>query len=153
MMNNFDKCVEKMRHDYLPSLQNMDAIPLSALNSAQLPEAGIYVLYEGSTPVYVGRTGKMKARLKQHGYKNSNHFSASFAFILAKKSALAKGVDCNRNRKELAADPGFGFKEAKYAVSCMSFRYVAIIDPIEQTLFEVYAALELNTEHNSFDSH
>ena len=142
-----------MRDAYLPKLKQMMPTKLADLKGAELPKAGIYVLYKDEIPLYVGRTGSLKARLKQHGYKNSNRFSASFAFIPAKKLALASGVNCNRSRKDLAADAEFKFKEAKEAVSLMQFRCVEITDSIEQTLFEVYAALELNTPHNSFDPH
>ena len=142
-----------MRDEYLPKLKQMMPTKRADLKGAELPKAGIYVFYKDEIPLYVGRTGSLKARLKQHGCKNSNHFSASFALILAKKLALANGVNCNSNRKDLAADAEFKFKEAKEAVSLMQFRYVEITDSIAQTLFEVYAALELNTPHNSFDPH
>jgi len=35
----------------------------------------------------------------------------------------------------------------------MEFRYVKVEDPIEQTLFEVYAAVKLKTLYNKFDPH
>ena len=35
----------------------------------------------------------------------------------------------------------------------MEVRYVEIQDPIEQAIFEVYAAQLLATPHNSFETH
>ncbi len=151
-MKTFDEHVNDMR-GYLIELEAVQPLNLTDLKVAKLPPAGIYVLYEHEIPQYVGRTGRLKARLKEHGHKNSNHFSASFAFILAKKQALAKGIDCNRSREALAADPDFKFKEAKEAVSLMQVRFIEIGDSIAQTLFEVYASLELKTPHNTFDPH
>ena len=138
---------------YLARLEGINFINLADLKDAELPQAGIYVLYEHGTAQYVGRTGRLKARLKEHGHQNSNHFSASFAFILAKKQALLNGANCNRSREALVADPDFKFVKAKEAVSLMQFKFVVLIDPIAQTLFEIYAALELKTPHNSFEPH
>ena len=57
-------------------------------------------------------------------------------------------------------DPGFAplFVAAKDRVSRMGVRFVAIDDAIEQTLFEVYAALVLGTTrqqggYNDFENH
>ncbi len=151
-MKTFKEYVDDMG-GYLTELKEMQPLNLTDLKVAELPQAGIYVLYEHRIAQYVGRTGRMKARLKEHGHKSSNHFSASFAFILAKNLALSKGIDCNRSRITLAADPDFKFKDAKKAVSLMQFRFVKIEDSIAQTLFEVYASLELKTLHNTFDPH
>ena len=152
MNETFEEYVDVM-HNCFAKLEKMQPLNLADLKAAELPQAGIYVLYEYGIAQYVGRTGRLKARLKEHGHKNSNHFSASFAFILAKKQALLKGINCNRSRKAVVADPDFKFKEAKEVVSLMQFKFIEIIDPIAQTLFEVYAALELKTPHNSFEPH
>ena len=45
------------------------------------------------------------------------------------------------------------FTEAKARVRNMELRYVEVVDPIKQSLFEVYAHLELATPYNSFDNH
>ena len=152
-MNTFEQCIDKLRQEYLPKLKEMKPIRLADLKSADLPKAGIYVLYEDDIPLYVGRTGRLKARLKEHGAESSSHFSASFAFILAKQKALLNNIDCKRSRKQLQDCPDFAFAEAKKRVRGMQFRCVGINDPIEQTLFEVYAAMNLGTPHNSFESH
>lgn len=151
-MKVFEEYVTDMP-GYFSELEGIDFMNLADLKNAGLPQAGIYVLYERGVAQYVGRTGRLKARLKEHGHVNSNHFSASFAFILAKKQASLNGINCNRSREALALDPDFKFEGAKKAVSLMQFRFVEIKDPIAQTLFEVYAALRLKTPHNSFDSH
>jgi len=151
-MKAFEEYVEDMT-THLAALERTFPTNLSDLKDAKLPQSGIYVLYEQGRAQYVGRTGRLKARLKEHGHKNSNHFSASFAYILAKKQALLNGFDCNRSRKVLAADPDFKFEGAKRTVNSMQFKFVEIEDPIAQTLFEVYVALKLETPHNSFEPH
>lgn len=152
MIKTFEEYVDDMP-SYLAGLEGINPVNLVDLKDAKLPQAGIYVLYQHGIAQYVGRTGRLKARLKEHGHKNSNHFSASFAFILAKKQALLNGVNCNRSREVLVADPDFKFEEAKEAVRLMQFKFVEILDPIAQTLFEVYTALKMRTPHNSFEPH
>jgi hypothetical protein len=45
------------------------------------------------------------------------------------------------------------FRDAKERVGRMTVRVIEITDPIEQTLFEVYAALALATPYNDFENH
>ena len=150
-MKIFDEYVDKMRLEYLPRLTGMNAVSVADLNHVKLPEAGVYVLYdEEDKPLYAGRTNRLKVRLKQHSHENSSHYSASFAFLLAREKAQDSS---KRSRAVLAADPAFKFKEAKDEVRSMRFRCVLITDPIEQALFEMYAAIELKTPYNFFDTH
>lgn len=121
----------------------------------RVPQKGIYVFYENGNPIYVGRTNRMKDRVKEHGRPSSTRDSAPFAFNIAKKAAIEKGMGLNKSRKELERDPTFAklFSEAKDKVSKMSVRVIEIDDPIIQTIFEVYASMELKTEFNDFDTH
>lgn len=139
---------------YMSQLQQMQTHSRQEPGS-ELPTAGIYVFYKDGVPQYVGRTGRLKARLREHGSKSSSHYSASFAFLLAKEQAAQNGVDCKRKRGDLQVCPLFKpfFCAAKDKVAAMEFRYVKVEDPIEQTLFEVYAAVELKTLYNKFDPH
>jgi hypothetical protein len=128
--------------------------PVTRNHFSQLPERGIYVFYEHGKPVYVGRTNRMRDRLQEHGRKSSGHFSATFAFNLAKKDPRTKDVDLLQQRKDLERDPVFSkiFSDAKERVTRMAVRTIEINDPIIQTLFEVYVALELKTE-NEWENH
>lgn len=121
----------------------------------RVPQRGIYVFYENGHPIYVGRTNRMKDRVKEHGRPSSTHNSAPFAFNLAKKAAIEKGMDLNKSRVELERDPTFAklFSEDKDRVSKMSVRVIEIDDPVIQTIFEVYTSMELRTEFNDFDTH
>lgn len=126
------------------------------INLGSLPQNGIYVFYENGRPIYVGRSNRMKDRIKEHGRPSSTHNSAPFAFNLAKKVAKEKGVDVSRRRSELEKDPIFSglFLETKKRVSRTSVKVIEVDNPIIQTLLEVYAALSLRTtEYNYFDTH
>jgi hypothetical protein len=64
------------------------------------------------------------------------------------------------SRDELQRDPEFKklFDATKKSVRCMGIRVVEINNPIEQAVFEVYAALELGTTQeqvgfNDFENH
>ncbi|WP_406660155.1 hypothetical protein V7O66_09890 [Methanolobus sp. ZRKC3] len=144
--------------DSLPGLQEklINSRPLKRDNLQDMPECGIYVFYKHETPLFVGRSDKMKKRIITQGRKGSTHHSAPFAFLLARNKATAKGLDIeNKTRNELVKDPMFNelFIQSKDEVSKMSVRYVAVEHPIKQTIFQVYASMELDTEFNKFETH
>jgi hypothetical protein len=120
-----------------------------------LPQKGIYVFYENEFPIYVGRSNRIKERLLEHSRPSSNHNSATFAFNLAKETAIKKGINVNKKaRVHLETDSDFSnlFSEAKKRVSRMSIKVIKIDDPIIQTIFEVYVSIKFNTL-NDFDTH
>ena len=128
----------------------------------QVPDRGIYVFYNGDNPIYVGRTNRMRQRLQEHGRPGSTHNSATLAFAVAYLIAANQGMDSIDafSREELQRDPEFKkwFDATKEVVSKMGVRVVEINDPIEQAVFEVYAALELGTTReqggfNDFRNH
>jgi predicted GIY-YIG superfamily endonuclease len=120
-----------------------------------LPKKGIYVFYENGKPIYVGRSKNLRQRFRQHRHQSSGHNSATFAFMIARLDAEKEGVNIKRTREELQNDPVFSpiFSKTKTRVSEMQIQVLPMDDPIEQTLFEVYAALELNTEYNNWETH
>ena len=121
-----------------------------------LPEAkGVYCFYEDGKPLYVGRTRNIRKRVLQHRRLRGRHNSAAFAFNIAKKDFEENHSSEKLSRVELSKDPEFDrlFTEAKERVRKMSVRFVEIKNPIEQTIFEVYAHIKLGTPFNDFDTH
>lgn len=117
--------------------------------------AGVY-LFSDRGPVYVGQTRNLRARLRNHTGAKATENQASFAFLIGKSKAEAAGIDLNRTRKVLEADPDFSdhFRKARERVASMNVRWIELDDPIERTLFEMYAALALDTvAFNSFETH
>ena len=117
---------------------------------------GIYLFSDDTGPVYVGQSRKLRNRLRQHVGVTHGHNQASFAFNIAKRDALKAGIDVKRFRARLESDPEFvpHFDASRRAVAEMDVQFIELEDPIERTLFEVYAALALNTvEFNSFETH
>lgn len=122
---------------------------------------GIYVFYENGTAIYVGRSRNITQRFRQHQQQSSDHHSATFAFLIAKMDAVKAGINIknktgkNMTRDELQKSQPFKqyFSEAKKRVAMMKVQVIRIDDPVEQTLFEVYAALELKTKYNTWDTH
>ncbi|MFZ3060784.1 MAG: GIY-YIG nuclease family protein [Candidatus Methanoperedens sp.] len=152
MNNEFKQII-----DQFPSLmkQLVNSPLRSCSDPGSPPRKGIYVFYENGTPIYVGRTDRMRARIKEHGRPSSTNNHAPFAFNLAKKNAVEKGIDVNMQRGVLEKDSIFAelFSEAKKRVSQMSVKVIEINDPIIQTIFEVYASIDLKTEFNDFNTH
>ena len=143
-----------------------------------LPEKGIYALYEQGKPMYVGRSDRLPGRLLGHSQPGSASEKASFAFNIAVRDfaylrdgeisaeelpnlgrdgleLLLNWINGSVSRSDLSKNDKFipYFKEAKQRVRKMKVRVVEIEDPIEQTIFEVYALMELGTKFNSFENH
>ncbi|MDP2795980.1 MAG: hypothetical protein Q8N94_00530 [Methanoregula sp.] len=121
-----------------------------------VPNRGIYVYYDKKDqPLYVGRSDRMRTRLLEHGRQSSGHNSATFAFILAKEKLKNPVAGNKKSRKDLQLDSEFSQKydEAKDEVAKMRVRVIEIINPVEQALFEIYAALELETPYNVWENH
>ena len=127
---------------------------------------GIYVFYEHyehtDKAIYVGRTNDMRKRLQQHARPKAGHNSAALAFRIAyRRSGPQTSAGGSKiTRAELQRIPEFekNFRTAKIEVRGMGMRAVRIKDPIEQAVFEVYAAVHLGTTvqhggYNDFKNH
>ncbi len=125
-----------------------------------IPERGIYVFYDNGEPRYVGRSNRIRSRIMEHGRRSSGHTSATFAFLLAVEAAENRGIDCtNQTRAVLQKSAAFKpiYDAKKEEVRQMPVRVVEITDAIEQSIFEIYAALHLPTVrpygYNDFETH
>ena len=146
----FRNAIDKMPR-YMRRLMACDLVPMPG-NSLEVRK-GVYVLYYEGRPVYVGRSRNMKQRLRMH--VSGGKEGASFAFKLGRR--LLQTQEPRRisaTRKQLAADPDFqrAFDLAVARIREMEVRAVEVDDPIEQTLFEIYAHMELRTRFNSFET-
>lgn len=117
---------------------------------------GIYLFSEQDRAIYVGQSRKLRRRLRNHTNPLGKNNQATFAFLIAKADAFAAGVEVGRFRQQLEADKDFlaYFGAAKSRVSEMEVRWVELDDPIRRSVFEIYAALALDTlVFNSFETH
>ena len=144
----FVETVEKLR-PLMDALKGREERLWLEYNEA--PSAGVYVLYERGKAVYVGRSNRMRDRIRQHGAESSDRHSATFAFKLLRKGLGGPAGAA----KEIEAAHREEFRSQRERVRAMTFRAVPIDDQLEQTIFESYAILELGTypEHNDFDTH
>jgi len=131
----------------------------SLLNRNELediPKFGIYVFYENNKALYVGRSNRIKLRIQEHSRPSSMHNSATFAFRLAREE-LARHQDIPKDATRGKLEKASGFKrlffEMRARVAQMKIRVIEIKNPVTQTLFEIYAALTLDTKYNDFDTH
>ena len=143
---------------YMDELVNCEALAMyttadrRALRRRLPVNKGVYVLYERDQPMYVGRSDNLADRLLEHGRPSGDSETASFAFNIAKEQF--PGIT-TMSRNDLQSDEKFQplFDAAKERVRRMVVRVVGVADPIEQTILEVYAHMELNTPFNSFENH
>jgi hypothetical protein len=122
-----------------------------------LPQRAIYLFSRGSEHLYVGRTNNLRRRLRGHCSPGSRHFSAVFAFKIARieSGRITPSYKKEGSRASLAEDPVFKpiFVDAKKRIAGMDIRYVGENDPVRQALLEIYVATALGTPYNDFDNH
>lgn len=153
----FGEVIDKMP-GYMDELVNCEALAMyatadrRALRRRLSAGKGVYVLYERDEPMYVGRSDKLPDRLLEHGRPSGDSETASFAFNIAKEQFPG---NTSMSRNDLQSDERFQplFDAAKERVRRMVVRVVAVENPIEQTILEVCAHMELNTPFNSFENH
>lgn len=137
----------------LQSLLDRPPIAVDDIGITQVPQKGVYVFFEDNTPIYVGRSNRLKKRLKEHSQRSSDHYSATLAFRIAKQNTST--LQKKQTNEQLMKDRDFvkEFEAAKDRIARTKIRVIEIEDQIEQALFEIYAALTLNTRYNDFSTH
>lgn len=120
----------------------------------QMPRSGIYLFSERDKHLYVGRSKRLRQRLRYHS--SDRYLMASFAFLLAREeTGQTKATYTKRgSRAELQQQPAFqiAFSRSSSRIRAMDIRFVEESDPVRQALLEVYAAISLNTSYNKFDT-
>jgi predicted GIY-YIG superfamily endonuclease len=124
----------------------------------KMPRKGVYLLSDGGTHLYVGRSNDIRKRIGRHSRPSATYRMAAFAFRLAReatgnlKATYKKGEG---SRSALMEDEKFvaEFDAAKARIRRMDLRFVEENDPVRQALLEIYVAVVLNTPYNDFDNH
>lgn len=141
----------------VPSLfaKLMSSEPFTAKGTAdQKGRPGIYVFFDGDTPVHAGRTRNLGGRLRGHVTKS--HYSASFAFKCARRALnMIATYTPEGSRAFLAKDEVFRpeFHRQVERVKGLSVRFIEVADPVQQYVLELYACLELGLPLDEFETH
>jgi len=119
--------------------------------------AGCYVIVREGRPMYVGISRCVVSRLRQH-CNGTSHFSATLAYAVAKKKLSQNGADKIQGVTRDAAMKDVAVREAFDAARRLlrdcGVAFIEIPIAVELHLFEVYAAMELDTgEWNTFRTH
>ena len=116
-------------------------------------KSGIYLFSEDGKNLYIGRSRKIRSRLRMHV---GHYAGASFAVKLARLDTGRKtSYTTKDSTKELMNDPKFlaAFEKARERIRQMEVRYVEESDCNRQALLEIYATLALGTPYNDFETH
>lgn len=155
MKEKFKNITDKMPL-LLQSLLKQPPIIIDDIGITPVPQKGVYVFFEGDKPIYVGRSNRMKQRLKEHSQKGSDRYSATLAFRIAKQEYFNSQKEKGRKTNEQLMENSVfreKFEAAKSMIAKTRIRFIEIEDQVEQTIFEIYAALVLDTELNDFSTH
>lgn len=152
MNEKFKEMVDKMSLR-LKQLSGKTPISIDKIGLTDVPKQGVYVFYEKTTPIYVGRSNRMKERLKEHSQSGSDRWSATLALRIAKKDMQTQQKKLTNDRLMEDSDFFKKFNEAKKRIANTEIRFIEIKDQAEQSVFEIYAAFVLKTELNDFGTH
>ncbi len=153
MKDRFDNVMEAVRAKFATLI----ASPLQCVQRLpkEMPEAGIYLFSEKGKALYVGRTNRLRKRIKYH--TRNNHNQATFAFLLARHDTgnLKASYKPEGSRTDLLDEPAFrtAFDAARYRINQMDVQFVEEQDPVRQTILEVFTAFMMEAEFNDFDNH
>ena len=111
----------------------------------------MYVFYEKGNPIYVGRSNNIPRRIREHGADSSDRYSATFAFKLLRETlGEPEGM-----AEEIQYAHKDEYRRQRERVRDMTFRAVEITEQVQQTIFEIYAILEIGAvlRYNDFETH
>ena len=155
MDTGFAELVHSLEPKY-QALVTMPPVKYGAL-PRNLPIRGIYLFSEATEHLYVGRTNRLRERLRGHCIPSGTHFTATFAFRMARKMTgkITASYAKSGSRADLLKDTAFAsaFEDAKRRIASMDLRFVEESDPTRQALLEIYTATVLKTPYNDFDNH
>jgi predicted GIY-YIG superfamily endonuclease len=112
---------------------------------------GIYIYIDKGRPFYVGISKGVVNRTIQHT-KGHNHQTSSLAYRIGQINyhhQTGKNWDGTRDKFDFKRYCG----DAKDFLRGKKIAFLPMQDPTELYLFEVYCAMELGTEMNSFETH
>lgn len=152
MNQQFAQAVERVLSMY----DDLNSAPLLPMRGgpSHSTSGGIYVLYDNGEPLHVGRTRNLRKRLQ--GHCSHSHYHASFAFKRAREVTGRKAnYKPGNSRLVLSQDTEFRpiFLRQVEVIRGMFYRFLEVGNPIEQYLLELYAAMELCTSMDEFDTH
>jgi hypothetical protein len=148
-----------LANDLDPKFQELVAMSPVRYNKLPkvLPTRAIYLFSENGKHLYVGRTNGLRRRLRGHCIPSATHFTATFAFRIAREATRMHRASYTKvgSRAALVEHDLFGpqFIAAKRRIPLMELRYVEETDPVRQALLEIYTAVVLKTPYNDFDNH
>ena len=155
MHEMFRQYVEPL-HSLFEHLMAMSPVVIEKL-PRKLPGECVYLFSEGENHLYVGRTTKLRQRLRQHSIPAAQQNQAVFAFKLAREATglTEASYTTKGSRSALMANPHFAeeFAHAKTRIRHMDLRFIEESDPLRQALLEIYVHVVLRTKYNDFETH
>jgi len=155
MDKRFASVIESL-HPSFEKLVHMEPVTTGTL-PRHMPKSGVYLFTEGKRHLYVGRSNRLRSRIRRHGAVSAKHNVAAFAFRIAREATgkTQATYKPEGSRKSLVQQPAFAraFSEAKARIRAMHVRYVEEPDQLRQALLEIYVAVVLATPFNDFDTH
>lgn len=100
-----------------------------------------YVLLDDGKPIYVGISGRVIERLREHVLR-AHHLSATLAYRIARAEYPHRRTGNQAMEDQVFLDR---FAERREYLKTLNVAFVKIDNDVELYLFEVYCAMELST--------
>jgi hypothetical protein len=150
MDSRFEHFVNSLAPKY-EELIAMTPVKVDALPKL-MPKSAVYLLSEGDSHLYVGRTRRLRRRLVEHSHPKM--LDAPFAFRLARETVgkVRASYTPLDSRRALLGDPTFrqARLDACTRIRQMDIRYVEVEESVAQTLLEIYVAVVTGAPYNDF---
>lgn len=154
MNRRFLNCISELHKQY-EALIAMKPVRIKKLPSS-VPKSGVYLLSDGRTHLYVGKSRDLRARLRAHVSGDPIFPKATLATYLARDDPkrIVQSWQADLPKRTLIADCHYqdAFERAKKRVGNLMLRYVEEKDPVRRTLLEIYVWMGLDTEYNDFEN-
>lgn len=125
------------------------AITIARELGRQADFAGCYVFLDNGKPIYTGISRKVISRVRMHT-QGPDDAQSTLAYKMT-----CKAHPHSMTRKQAMRDDDFlaAYRQILDDVKSLDVAFIEVEDTIELHLFEVFCAMALDTEWNSFRTH
>ena len=105
MNPHFREVIESL-HPSFEKLLEQDAVTTATLPRG-MPASGVYLFTESGQRLYVGRSNRLRSRIRRHGADPSKHNVAAFAFRIARMATdnVRASYKTDGSRSDLILQP------------------------------------------------
>jgi hypothetical protein len=146
-----DFFIKSKSNEYLKNVEYLKT-EFKTILTENLDMKGLYILYDASYPIYVGISGKILNRIKQH-FVSKTHNSASLAYLMSLSEYEKETNDKFSGERKYFPFEKYRSDIQKQMREKFKISIINIANDYELHLLEIIVAYKLKTFWNSFRTH